>query len=153
MKRKSRKKKFKMKNALISLLIMLALAGASYMGWLDELAKDWNTAEGTDYTLYFPTDRYPETGKHIKDAIAAGKSPICTIDREGADQNRKKSLQGVKVKKGYDRDEWPMAMCAEGGSGAHIAYIDPSDNRGAGSWVSNQLEKYPDGSRIAFVIK
>ncbi|MFX3634520.1 MAG: DNA-entry nuclease [Candidatus Pristimantibacillus sp.] len=107
----------------------------------------------SDHTLYFPADRYPETAKHIKDAIAAGESSICTIDREGAEENRKESLRGIETKKGFDRDEWPMAMCAEGGEGADIAYISPSDNRGAGSWVSNQLEDWPDGTRVAFVIQ
>lgn len=44
-----------------------------------------------------------------------------------------------------------MAMCVEGGDGASIEYIDPSDNRGAGSWVGNQLEEYPDGTRVEFI--
>jgi hypothetical protein len=45
-----------------------------------------------------------------------------------------------------------MAMCAEGGAGADIAYITPSDNRGAGSWVGNELTGYPDGVRVLFII-
>jgi hypothetical protein len=59
----------------------------------------------------------------------------------------------VPTKKGYDRDEWPMAMCEEGGTGANVKYISPSDNRGAGSWVSNQLDKYPDGTTVEFEVK
>ncbi|MBP1963351.1 NucA/NucB deoxyribonuclease domain-containing protein [Paenibacillus aceris] len=104
-------------------------------------------------TLVFPKDRYPETGIHIKSAIEHGESPICTIDRAQADHNRDLSLKGVPTKKGYDRDEWPMAMCAEGGSGADIMYVTPSDNRGAGSWISHQLEKYPDGTRVEIIVK
>ena len=46
-----------------------------------------------------------------------------------------------------------MAMCAEGGSGADIEYISPSSNRGAGSWVSNDLEKYENGTKVLFVVK
>ncbi|PAD80137.1 hypothetical protein CHH67_01540 [Paenibacillus campinasensis] len=65
---------------------------------------------------------------------------ICTNDRAGADDNRNESLKGIPTKKGYDRDDWPMAMCAEGGVGASVKYIDPSDNRCAGSWVVSQLE-------------
>lgn len=101
--------------------------------------------------LEFPADRYPETAQHIQDAIKAGKSDTCTIDRSGAEENRDASLKGIPTKKGYDRDEWPMAMCAEGGTGADIEYITPSDNRGAGSWVGNQLEDYPDGTIVEFV--
>lgn len=102
--------------------------------------------------LEFPADKYPETGEHIKKAIAAGESAICTIDRKDADEHRKESLKGVPTKQGYDRDEWPMAMCREGGSGADIKYVTPADNRGAGSWVSNQLEQYQDGTRVEFVV-
>ncbi|AJY77887.1 hypothetical protein VN24_20450 [Paenibacillus beijingensis] len=106
-----------------------------------------------DVTLTFPSDRYPETAAHIKRAIAKGESAVCTIDREGADENRRLSLGSVPAKDHYDRDEWPMAMCAEGGAGADIAYITPADNRGAGSWVGNQLEQYPDGTRILFIVE
>lgn len=46
-----------------------------------------------------------------------------------------------------------IAMCAEGGENADIEYIDPSDNRGAGSWGGNQLEEYADGTRVEFIVK
>lgn len=106
-----------------------------------------------DVVIVFPAVKYPETAKHIQDAIENGESNICTIDRSSADANRDKSLDGIPTKKGYDRDEWPMAMCSEGGSGADIAYVTPSDNRGAGSWVGNQLDGYKDGTRILFLIE
>ncbi len=105
-----------------------------------------------DVVLNFPADKYPKTAAHIKSAIAKGKSTICTIDRDGADDNRDESLAGIATKDGYDRDEFPMAMCAEGGKGADVAYVESSDNRGSGSWVGNQLEKYQDGTRVLFVI-
>jgi len=105
-----------------------------------------------DVQMDFPEDKYPETAAHIRNAIAKGESPVCTIDRAGAEENREESLSGIPTKEGYDRDEWPMAMCAEGGTGADIAYITPSDNRGAGSWVGNKLEDLKDGTRVLFVI-
>ncbi|TCW41680.1 deoxyribonuclease NucA/NucB [Laceyella sacchari] len=110
-------------------------------------------ATSYDVVLYFPFSRYPETGDHIRDAIAAGHSSICTIDRDGADERRKESLAPYPPKSGYDRDEWPMAMCLEGGAGADVRYISPSDNRGAGAWVGNQLEPYPDGTRVKFIVQ
>lgn len=110
-------------------------------------------ATGQVVELIFPADRYPETAKHIQDAIDSGHAATCTIDRNGAEENRKESLRGIETKKGYDRDEWPMAMCAEGGEGADIEYISPSDNRGAGSWVGNQLEEYPDGTLVEFIFE
>ncbi|MFB9329644.1 DNA-entry nuclease [Paenibacillus aurantiacus] len=104
-------------------------------------------------TLTFPADRYPETGAHMKRAIASGESAICTIDRDGAEANRQASLKDVPVKDGYDRDEWPMAMCAEGGEGADVDYVHPKDNRGAGAWISNQLKSYADGTKVRFVVE
>lgn len=106
-----------------------------------------------DYVLIFPSDRYPETALHIYNAIENGHSDVCTIDREGADENRKQSLQGIDTRDGYDRDEWPMAMCEEGGYGASVAYIDSSDNRGAGSWVGHQLSAYDNGERVLFIVE
>jgi hypothetical protein len=103
-------------------------------------------------TITFPSDKYPETAAHISAAIARGESSVCTIERSGADNNRDHSLVGIPTSAGFDRDEWPMAMCAEGGTGADIEYITPADNRGAGSWVGNALEDYPEGARIQFVV-
>ena len=140
----------------IALLIGLALTILISIGVLDPdwLPTDTPAPAGShDYELMFPADRYPETGSHIAAAIGRGSSATCTIDRQGADRNRDLSLRGIPTRKGLDRDEWPMAMCAEGGEGASIAYISPSDNRGAGSWVSNQLSDYPDGTIVLFIIE
>ena len=106
-----------------------------------------------DVELVFPSNDYPETALHIYGAIEQGASAVCTIDRAGAADNRKASLAGIDTMNGYDRDEWPMAMCEEGGAGASVAYIDASDNRGAGSWVGNKLTDYPDGTRVLFVVE
>jgi len=109
-----------------------------------------SSGSGRVIRIEFPVERYPKTAAHIQNAIAKGESAVCTIDRDGAKANREDSLRGIPTKKGFDRDEWPMAMCEEGGTGADIEYIKPSDNRGAGSWVGNTLDDYPDGTRIEF---
>jgi len=107
-----------------------------------------------DVKLVFPSDDYPETALHMYDAITlGGASSVCTIDRDGAEENRRQSLSGIDAREGYDRDEWPMAMCEEGGAGANVAYIDAGDNRGAGAWVGRRLEPYPDGTRVLFVVE
>ncbi|MNW45477.1 Sporulation-specific extracellular nuclease precursor [compost metagenome] len=134
------------------LIVFLLAAIFSVQGvYAEPVSRSVQAATG--YTLEFPSSRYPETGAHIRDAIAAGHSAVCTIDRDGAEENRKESLKGYPTKKGYDRDEWPMAMCAEGGVGADIRYITPSDNRGAGSWVSHQLDEYANGTKVRFIVK
>ncbi|MCR8633893.1 NucA/NucB deoxyribonuclease domain-containing protein [Paenibacillus radicis (ex Xue et al. 2023)] len=114
-------------------------------------SSSYNDTEVTNIII-FPSERFPETAAHIKEAISHGESPICTIDRKGAEANRKESLKGIPTKPNLDRDEFPMAMCAEGGKGADIKYINPSDNRGAGSWVSNQLDKYKDGTKVKILV-
>ncbi|TYP70213.1 NucA/NucB deoxyribonuclease domain-containing protein [Paenibacillus methanolicus] len=137
------------KTALVSFMLLVAVIAGGF--WAFPPAKT-DAAASYDAVIYFPFNRYPLTGDHIRDAIAAGESAICTIDRAGADQNRKESLAGIPTKSGHDRDEWPMAMCAEGGYGADVRYVPSSDNRGAGAWVGNQLSKYANGKRIKFVM-
>ncbi|MDM5337534.1 NucA/NucB deoxyribonuclease domain-containing protein [Fictibacillus enclensis] len=139
-------------------LLFSILAACGILSGIDQLPVEKETqsvhaAAAYDQTLYFPLSRYPETGDHIRDAIAAGHPAVCTIDRDGADQRREESLAGYPTKTGYDRDEWPMAMCEEGGYGADIRYISPSDNRGAGAWVGNQVESYPDGTKVLFIVQ
>ncbi|MDA2515349.1 DNA-entry nuclease [Bacillus cereus] len=141
-----------LKGIIISIIAILSILVTVYEVLVPEetSVKKTNTY---DQVLEFPKERYPETGKHITDAIKEGHSEVCTIDRGGAADRRKLSLAPYPSKKGYDRDEWPMAMCKEGGKGAHIEYISPADNRGAGSWVGNKLDKYPDGTRVKFEVK
>jgi hypothetical protein len=143
-------KRMKKLGMMLMMLVVLLTTPALLQG--ENNLHQAYAAAAYDYTLTFPSSRYPETASHIRDAIADGHSAVCTIDRSGADERREESLKGVPTKSGYDRDEWPMAMCLEGGEGADIRYITPSDNRGAGSWVGNQLTKYPDGTRVKFIV-
>ncbi|PGC70606.1 DNA-entry nuclease [Bacillus toyonensis] len=141
-----------LKGIIISIIAILSIVVAVYEVLVPEETSIKKT-NAYHQVLEFPKERYPETGKHITDAIKEGHSEVCTIDRGGAGDRRKLSLAPYPSKKGYDRDEWPMAMCKEGGKGAHIEYISPADNRGAGSWVGNKLDKYPDGTRVKFEVK
>lgn len=36
--------------------------------------------------------------------------------------------------------------------GASVAYVNSSDNRGAGSWVGHQLCAYEDGEKVLFIV-
>ena len=84
--------------------------------------------------------RYPETTDHIADAIAAGEPSLLHIDRDHEDEHRAAALANYPPRSGFDRDEYAVAMSREGGSGADVRYIDPSDNRGAGATMGNALE-------------
>ncbi|MGG1650586.1 nuclease [Paenibacillus sp. NRS-1783] len=153
-----------MKGTIVALIALIVLLGGLYT-WVNAGGEEVPIPKNqrlefpipsnskSAIKLEFPSAKYPETAQHIKEAIADGHSSICTIDRDGADSNRDASLRGVPTKKGKDRDEWPMAMCSEGGEGADIKYISPKDNRGAGSWVGHKLDDYADGTRVEFIVK
>ncbi|MBG9771223.1 sporulation protein [Bacillus vallismortis] len=140
-----------------TILLVIVVIAAAAVGLIkgDFFSADQKTSQTNEYdeTIALPSDRYPETAKHIEDAINEGYSDVCTIDRDGAEERREQSLKDVPPKTGYDRDEWPMAMCKEGGEGASVEYISPADNRGAGSWVGHQLTDYPDGTKVLFTIR
>ena len=145
------------KKLIVSVIIILAFIINYFLDSDKQLSNTTSTKpvseESYNVVINFPSEKYPETADHIEDAITDGNSKICTIDRNGADENRDESLKNIPTKVGYDRDEYPMAMCEEGGAGADIEYITPSDNRGAGSWVSHQLSDYPDGTKVLFVVE
>ena len=61
-------------------------------------------------------------------------------------------MQGVNTVPGLDRDEYPPAMSKEGGTGASVKLINPSDNRGSGSSISGKLRKYPNGTKYRIII-
>ncbi|WP_242281151.1 NucA/NucB deoxyribonuclease domain-containing protein [Bacillus cereus group sp. BfR-BA-01347] len=155
----------KFKKTISSILVVVALIVGYKLDIVDFAAANGRTASEVKEVLngsatgevkevlQLPSDRFPETAEHIKDAIKNGKTDICTIDRKGASERRKQSLANVPVKKGYDRDEYPMAMCQEGGTGADIRYISPADNRGAGSYVGSKVSDLPDGTKFKIVVK
>jgi deoxyribonuclease NucA/NucB len=103
-------------------------------------------------TLTISLARYPNVGDHARDAIAAGESGVCTIDRKGAALRRKDSLRGIATAPGKDRDEFPPAICLEGGKGADVRLVPAKENRSEGAWMSGQLAKWPDGTRIRITV-
>lgn len=115
--------------------------------------KDFYNNSGKDVVeIKLPQDKYPESAKHIQDAIKEGQPDTLTLDRGGAAVRRNASLDGVDTIPGLDRDEYPFAMAREGGKGASVRHIDFADNRGAGSYISHQLRGYPDGTRFRITI-
>jgi Deoxyribonuclease NucA/NucB len=87
---------------------------------------------------------------HAWDAIGEGKARILHLDRPGARENRKQSLAGIKTKKGFDRDEYPPAVSAEGGTGADVRYVRSKENRSAGSVMGRQLADWCDQQAFVF---
>ena len=96
---------------------------------------------------------HPESAQHILDAQAAGHPITLTIDRNGALSNRADSLRGYSKVPMKQLDEYPPAMFREGGVGASVRPISPSDNMGSGASIGNQLRKFPDGTKVRFVVR
>jgi hypothetical protein len=106
--------------------------------------------------------RYPEATLHFEVAWRQGVPRRYTIARNRADRNRAAWQpfvpSGVDADgdgKKDDRDEVPMAFTREGGrkapngrSASHIAYVDASDNRGAGSSIGARLGRYCNGTHF-----
>ena len=100
-----------------------------------------------DVVMELSRSVYPETFTHIEDAIKAGHAQVVTIGGKTS-ANRRASLKGIETKLGLDRDEWPMAMFKEGGEGASVRHIDPSDNRGAGASIGCATRGLSENTRI-----
>ena len=99
-------------------------------------------------TVIVDSARHPQAAEHIRIAQNRGQSDVVTLDRSGAAGRRRESLAHKPVRDHFDRDEYPCALFAEGGAGADVAYIDGSDNRGAGSSLQWQTRTLPDGTRV-----
>ena len=82
-----------------------------------------------DYKITLSREKYPESAKHIK-AL----------------------LKGISKVPGKDLDEYPFAMCKEGGKGAHVRAVKRSDNRGSGSFIGHKLRGFPDGATFDIII-
>lgn len=100
------------------------------------------------YVCVIDSSRYPQTAEHIETAIRMGFPSVLTLGRSEAAERRKASLQNVRTRAIYDRDEYPCAMFCEGGAGADVVYVEGRDNRGAGSFMRWQMRNMPDGSRV-----
>ncbi|HHZ9144974.1 TPA: RHS repeat-associated core domain-containing protein [Proteus mirabilis] len=106
-----------------------------------------------DIVLTLTKSEYKEAFGHVADFITKKGNDIFTVDRTGATNRRRLSLQNYSTKTGFDRDEFPMAMFKEGGKGASVRYISISDNRGAGSSISHALSPYPDGTKVKIIVE
>lgn len=97
----------------------------------------------------------PASAKHVDDAKINGHARILTVDRRPgyASARRTDSLKAIKPRNGYDRDEYPPAISKEGGKGASVRHIPPSDNRSAGACVGAQCRDLRNGEKFRIVTR
>lgn len=100
------------------------------------------------YVCVIDSSRYPQTAEHIRVAQGMGFPSVLTLDRDNAADRRRASLEGVRINRLYDRDEYPCAVFSEGGAGADVVYVEGRDNRGAGSFMRWQMQNMPDGAQV-----
>jgi hypothetical protein len=103
-------------------------------------------------TVKLSSRRYPHATGHIREAVSHGKPTVLHLQRTQAKTNRRKSLRNIPTRPGYDRDEYPPASTREGGQGAHVRYVIPRENRGAGATMRKQLATYCDGQKFRIQI-
>lgn len=96
--------------------------------------------------------RWPAIADHVAD-VRRRFPLVLHLDREGADENRRESLRGVRTRPGWDRDEYPPAVSAEGGEGAHVRLVPSSQNRSSGAYVGNRLRPFCDGQGFRLVVR
>ncbi|CAB4957974.1 unannotated protein [freshwater metagenome] len=94
--------------------------------------------------------RYPAVRAHWDRAIADGRPRVLVLRRTGASRRRARLLAGMPTRPGRDRDEYPPAA-ARATVDADVAYVDASQNRGAGSVQGIKLRRYCSGQRFRFV--
>jgi RHS repeat-associated protein len=93
-------------------------------------------------------NKHPDSAQHAADAQAGGQPAEVTIDRTRAPGRRDDALRGTPTVAGKDRDHYPPAVVVEGGKGASVKPIAPSDNRGAGADLRHKIRPYPDRTVI-----
>jgi len=133
---------------------------AAYLQKIQQIASPGGKSSGSagrgnesEYrVVIIDSAKYPQSAEHIQSCIRMGYPAVLTLNRQGADENRKQSLAGIATRgdDGFDRDEYPPAAFMEGGADAHVAYIASSDNRGSGSSFGQQLSNVPNGTSVRF---
>jgi RHS repeat-associated protein len=128
-------------------------AGGAITGAAGGAARSAGVAAGRAAVAGVPVgtvsySRHPEAAAHIDDAQAAGQPGMVTLNRAGRTVRRGEALEGTPTRPGLDRDEYPPAMTVQGGRGASVRHINPSDNRGAGASLAAQFRTLPDNTVV-----
>lgn len=108
------------------------------------------TRENRTVSISFSKTKYRHIRAHWLDAISQGYPRVLTIHRKGADERRRKLLDGHATAPGMDRDEYPPAM-ARSSVRASVAHVPSSENRSHGSVMGVKLRRWCSGQRFRVV--
>lgn len=134
--------------ALGAALLVKAAALVKFVSFTKKADNALDTSSEVAKSVNVSKSRFPESAKHIEDAVASGKPNTLTIDRGNAAARRREAMRGTETRSGLDRDEFPPAMFKEGGQGSSVRHISPGDNRGAGACIGAQCRGLPDGTSV-----
>jgi hypothetical protein len=106
------------------------------------------TRTGRVVAIGLSRTRYAHILAHARRAIAKGWPRVMKLNRTGATQRRVRLLAPIPTRRGYDRDEYPMAAGRASWS-ADVEYVPSAENRAAGSVVGVKLRRDCNGTRFA----
>jgi RHS repeat-associated protein len=86
--------------------------------------------------LEVSASKYPDLAQNIYHAQQAGHPQVLTAGGDIA-ANRAAALDGVPKIPGLSRDEYPFASSKEGGEGAWVGHIPPSQQNSQGGLIKN----------------
>ncbi|MFD1424292.1 hypothetical protein ACFQ4J_11165 [Laceyella tengchongensis] len=119
---------------------------------MHEESKKINIVKVEDRAFFISDQQFPERASFFQKAFKATKNTTCTLDRKNEGDRNKEALKNYPPKDGFDRVQWPLAICKEGGAGAYVEYIESKKNGQAEKWLQKELSKYPDGTPLFFHI-
>jgi RHS repeat-associated protein len=135
-------------------LANVAAAIVGLAGPLGDVAAKGIKASGkVERVIELSTKAHGEAAAHAADAIKNGHPDVLTIARDGAPSNRSAATSGVDRVPGKQLDEYPPAMFKEGGTGASVRPINPSNNMSAGACIGNACRGLPNGAQVKIVVK
>ncbi|MBH8604105.1 sporulation protein [Thermoactinomyces sp. CICC 10522] len=119
---------------------------------MHEESKKTNIVKVDDRAFFISDQQFPERASFFRKAFRVTKTAACTLDRKNAGARNKEALKSYPPKDGFDRVQWPLAICREGGAGAYVEYIESEKNEQVEKWLQKELSKYPDGTPLFFHI-
>lgn len=117
----------------------------------DTVAQECRTVDAV-VLVHLDPARWPNIAVHVQQATDRdGRPRHLHIDRPDADAHRAAALVGVPTRRGFDRDEYPPAMSAEGGADSTVVYVSSSENRSQGAAMGAALSPFCEGQMFELV--